>query len=460
MKISVIIPSYNSCDLLKQSLDYYREQLIPDVVKIEIIVVDDGSTDGTDEFVHEYSAEFPHTIKYIFRPRDTNSCRARARNLGIQKADGDIVILQDCGIIVDPQFINTVFESFFKGPSNQVILHRVAGLDMTVDTMAKSTLEELNPSTVEQIAQSLLNSEGWCDRRDGLFRSVADNLHLLSAPWALGWSCLMSVPRLLALEAGGFDESFMGWGAEDVDFSYRLYLLGALFRSLSHSVGLHIPHSSSEDYDGKLESNRGNEIKMHQKHYSLDTEVYLCYAGIYYNQILSRFQHLVLNDMLPSYPVEFAKHISKTYLTNGGKSLLFGQDDIIFLNHLKTSHLFTLNPTMSRHLQELFPDRTIELRLGYNTPYPDRFFEVIVVTDFIRTLGDRFLKGVVQELFRISEKVLIILTDRFISPATLRDGSAQWISYDALINSIESNANATLENKETMERHHILVFQT
>lgn len=87
--ISVIIPTYNRRSYLKQALDSVLVQTSP---CNEVIIVDDGSVDGTGEFVSAYSSKTPHPLRYFYQD---NKGAAAARNLGISVAEGDILCFLD-----------------------------------------------------------------------------------------------------------------------------------------------------------------------------------------------------------------------------------------------------------------------------------------------------------------------------------------------------------------------------
>lgn len=85
MNVSVVIPTYNRADLLPRALDSVLAQSRP---VHQIIVVDDGSTDGTRDVVWQYLREHPQrTIRYLRHPG--NQGQSAALNTGIDAATGD-----------------------------------------------------------------------------------------------------------------------------------------------------------------------------------------------------------------------------------------------------------------------------------------------------------------------------------------------------------------------------------
>lgn len=85
--ISVIIPTYNRGALIKSSIESVEKQTFQD---FEIIVVDDGSTDDTEQVIAELGQ---HRIRYI--RHDKNRGANVARNTGIQEAKGEYIAFQD-----------------------------------------------------------------------------------------------------------------------------------------------------------------------------------------------------------------------------------------------------------------------------------------------------------------------------------------------------------------------------
>ena len=80
-KVSVIIPVYNVQKYLKECLDSLVEQTIKD--DIEVIVVNDGSTDKSQDIIDEYTKKYPEIFKSYIKE---NGGQGSARNYGVKMA--------------------------------------------------------------------------------------------------------------------------------------------------------------------------------------------------------------------------------------------------------------------------------------------------------------------------------------------------------------------------------------
>ena len=99
MDISVVIAAHNQRDRLRLVLSGLAVQSFSEG-SFEVIVVDDGSTDGTGDFLREYE-QIP--IKVI--PLHTNAGRCRARNIGIAEAQGDLIAFLDGDALPGPDWL-------------------------------------------------------------------------------------------------------------------------------------------------------------------------------------------------------------------------------------------------------------------------------------------------------------------------------------------------------------------
>ena len=105
MFFSIVIPTYNRQPILEKCLRALENQRLTDrtVENYEVVVVDDGSTDGTLNWLKTHQAEFPHVVSY----EQNHQGPSAARNLGIQQAKGDTIIFIDSDLVVTEQFLQS-----------------------------------------------------------------------------------------------------------------------------------------------------------------------------------------------------------------------------------------------------------------------------------------------------------------------------------------------------------------
>ena len=102
MNVSVIIPTYNRKPILEKCLNALEKQTLTNIIRnYEIVVVDDGSTDGTPSWIRKNSDIFPHVVLY----EQEHGGPALGRNLGVIKSKYEIIIFIDSDLIVLENFI-------------------------------------------------------------------------------------------------------------------------------------------------------------------------------------------------------------------------------------------------------------------------------------------------------------------------------------------------------------------
>lgn len=118
MKLSVIVPAYNERKTISQVLFRILSLTIP----LEVIVVDDGSTDGTREVLNSIEDE---RLKLIFHER--NKGKGGAVRTGIKQAKGQITVIQDADLEYDPEELPKVIEPILKGEASVAYGSRFLG---------------------------------------------------------------------------------------------------------------------------------------------------------------------------------------------------------------------------------------------------------------------------------------------------------------------------------------------
>ena len=191
-ELSVVICTYNRLETLQRCIRSFERQSAGG--RYELVVVDDGSTDGTATWLDTWRPSAP--AKVVHR---TNGGLAAARNTGLEHARGKYVL-----------FVNDDTIAFADLVERHLAAHTTAGPNMAV------------LGTFEQPRSGLDNA---------LMRAVDDTnlVFCYSAmvpgrqyDWTRFWTCNVSVSREAVMQVGGFDESFQHYGCEDTDLAYRL----------------------------------------------------------------------------------------------------------------------------------------------------------------------------------------------------------------------------------------------
>ena len=120
MKISVIIPCFNERSTIAQVVHGVRAA---PVQNIEIIVVDDGSTDGTVELLQKEVAALVDRV--IYQPR--RSGKGAALRAGFAQATGDVILVQDADLEYDPRDYVLLLEPILSGAADAVYGSRFMG---------------------------------------------------------------------------------------------------------------------------------------------------------------------------------------------------------------------------------------------------------------------------------------------------------------------------------------------
>jgi len=123
MKISIIIPVYNEAPSLPQVLERVVNAPLPEGCEKEIVVVDDGSTDGTTELLEQYKGSPFILVHHSV----VNFGKGAAVRVGLAKASGEIVLIQDGDLEYDPQDYGKVLEPIVSGLADVVYGSRFQG---------------------------------------------------------------------------------------------------------------------------------------------------------------------------------------------------------------------------------------------------------------------------------------------------------------------------------------------
>ena len=115
MKISVIVPVYNVEDYLEKCLNSLVNQTLEE---IEILVINDGSTDNSQKIIDEFQEKFPQKIKAFSKE---NGGLSDARNFGIDRATGEFLAFVDSDDYVSENMLQEMYDLAIKNQAELVI---------------------------------------------------------------------------------------------------------------------------------------------------------------------------------------------------------------------------------------------------------------------------------------------------------------------------------------------------
>lgn len=218
---TVVIPTFNRSARLKALLSCLVKQPADRLARV--VVCDDGSSDDTEAVARSFEDRLP----LVYAAQEDRGFRAgQARNMGIERAVGDVVVFVDDDVLVRPDFLehHLAAHAAADGPAVAIgYRHRTA-----------EAVDEV-PSR-EQIHAA--------EREDRLL-DLEMPIEEHPQPWIYVYSCNFSVTR------GGpdlrFDEGFFGWGLEDTELGYRLCHAGYRIVEAVDARVLHVEDPSPRD---------------------------------------------------------------------------------------------------------------------------------------------------------------------------------------------------------------------
>jgi glycosyltransferase involved in cell wall biosynthesis len=254
--LSIIIPTYNKLPRLKLMLASLSQ--VSNIENTEVIIVNDGSTDATLQFLDNYAKDDSMDLRII---NVKNAGRSAARNIGVKNASNERIIFCDDDMILDRNFVkehiryldlserNVVhgfiyslsYLKFFSDPENGVLFKEYES------EKEKSGLMKFC-ITSDDIRNNFYKVKD--QRRTTKFEKdiqqlfvVEEQVQYSKYTWVSSNGGNLSMYKDMFFRAGTFDEN-MGkiWGVEDLELGYRLYRNEAKFCFAEKAINYHMAH--------------------------------------------------------------------------------------------------------------------------------------------------------------------------------------------------------------------------
>jgi GT2 family glycosyltransferase len=238
IQLSVVIPTYNRLDTLRHVVPSLLRSDLP-AGTFEILVADSNSNDGTAEFLAEVAAANPH-VRHLPGPY---TGRAMARNAGIAAARGRFVMFTDADILASPD-----------------LLRRHLALHVGDEPVAVVGME-VQVNSFEDYERK---------RDDPELRRPLHGLRPKKLTWLYFLTGNASVRKSDLERVGGFDESFTGYGHEDLELGYRLQRAGVRLVYEPRAIDYHWHPVPYEEQKEKMELAGRSTVRFYRKHRAPD----------------------------------------------------------------------------------------------------------------------------------------------------------------------------------------------
>ena len=244
--VSLVISTFQRRDSVLRLIDTLATQT---TMPREVIVVVDGSTDGTTSALAAVDTPFPLRVV-----TQHNQGLSEARNHGTKTASGEWVLFLDDDMALEPSFLESMARNFV--PENDVVIGQIKLGDWLDDSILTR------------------EARAWeREARETMLRQVFGVYSLTFQATA--------VRRALVDEVGGFDVDFATageWGNEDIEFAYRLALAGARIRYEDDAIVRTDYVTDPDDWLRRYSQLGPADVRLVTKHPALAPAIYGRYA--------------------------------------------------------------------------------------------------------------------------------------------------------------------------------------
>ena len=270
MRFSIVIPTYERREIVTRSVAALNDQTFRD---FEVVVVDDGSRDGTADALRALEVNFPLTV--ISRPNEGASV---ARNVGAAAASGEFLVFLDDDMEADSEMLAEQDRSLREGA------------DMVLGHLP------LHPGSPDNLLSQGVGR--WAEKRRARLEGIAGELPITELNTGQ-----MSISRANFERLGGFDPSFTQeglYGGEDLDLGYRVGKAGLRLVFNPAAISYQYYGVDPGDYTRRTRESGRSAQQLRAKHPELTQDLH---AGLVYRTRRSR----ILFGLLGRLPRSFSR---------------------------------------------------------------------------------------------------------------------------------------------------------
>ena len=216
LPVSLIIPTYNRKNVLAKTLAALTHQTYPQNL-IEVIVADDGSTDGVEKVIRKYEQ---HLELIHVRQQDRGYRLSAVRNLGIRAAKHDCLIILDCDMLPDPKFVEAYMKYLHVTDKAALIGHRrfVCTDEISDDQILENVDVAINLPDIFS-SNEIWNGKETKPTQDWRIKIYEETDYLKTEryPFRAFVGATIAYSRKLVDDIGFYDEDFLKLDSKDLN---------------------------------------------------------------------------------------------------------------------------------------------------------------------------------------------------------------------------------------------------
>jgi glycosyltransferase involved in cell wall biosynthesis len=386
-RLSVVIPVRDGARALDEVLSSLERQTA-DRGEFEVIVVDDGSAEPAARVVEKHRQIDASCVRL-----PVGRGRAAARNAGAERATAPRVLFVDGDSWALPSLVRRHLD-FGAGDNGRTTLlgrRLELGWDRLRGVMDDGQIGD-------QAGEALPAHE------DDLRYAYAHDVDIVGlrahrAPWMCAYTHNMSVDRELFRSLGGFDESFVTWGHEDIELGYRLFLAHGRRGGFAYdreAVCVHLPHF--RDFAGNWRKGERNLERMKRKHPFFDVELLGSEGNGTVEHKIAHYESALQQASVHGLGTSAAAVAARILALRGSRRVLWiGAGLRLPDDQIRYDHGLPASPT-NLHL------------LGIDTPHDAASFEAVVNIDLWRQYTVSDLSLAIIEGLRIAPELFLVQT--------------------------------------------------
>ena len=266
LDLSVIVPTFNRVESLRRLLHSLDARESPDSIRFEVVIIDNGSEDGTQDMLRGYGARPQKFSLEVLEERDRG--KAKALNRGLARAKGRIVLIVDDDVVVHPECLLKHLECY-----------RTTDFDALQGRILPGVDAEGRPADPERLRQYNIPVVDYGDEIREIRGLTGTNMSL----------------KREVLERVGFFDARLGPGAvgfsEDTEYSIRIRKAGFKIGYTPHAVVYHElnPARYGRGYNRAVQYRKGLSRSLYRR----DSIVFNVLPNLFANCVRFGFYRLL-----------------------------------------------------------------------------------------------------------------------------------------------------------------------